>query len=99
MAVIPLGTGNDLSRAFGWGPAFNKAWIKGHGALYKCASCHCLYVHVFAIVLQCCMLICLQTSCALVGVTACNKTWIMGHGTLCKRNDLMSHLVDLDASV
>lgn len=28
VAVMPLGTGNDLSLTFGWGNAFLDAWIK-----------------------------------------------------------------------
>ena len=34
VGIIPLGTGNDMSRTFGWGTAFDKKWIKGHDALY-----------------------------------------------------------------
>lgn len=30
VAMIPMGTGNDLARTFGWGPAFNGKWIKAH---------------------------------------------------------------------
>ena len=28
VAIMPLGTGNDLSLTFGWGNAFLDAWIK-----------------------------------------------------------------------
>ena len=27
VAVMPLGTGNDLALSFGWGNAFQQAWI------------------------------------------------------------------------
>ncbi len=27
VAVLPLGTGNDLSLSFGWGNTFQQAWI------------------------------------------------------------------------
>ncbi len=28
VAMMPLGTGNDLSRSFGWGKAFSKRMLK-----------------------------------------------------------------------
>ena len=31
LAVMPLGTGNDLSLSFGWGNTFLKAWIEVRG--------------------------------------------------------------------
>ena len=34
VGIIPLGTGNDMSRLFHWGAAFDKNSIKGHDALY-----------------------------------------------------------------
>ena len=27
VAVLPLGTGNDMSLSFGWGNTFQQAWI------------------------------------------------------------------------
>ncbi|KAG2440916.1 hypothetical protein HXX76_003769 [Chlamydomonas incerta] len=35
IAMIPLGTGNDLSRSFLWGPAYDPKCIKGHKNMYK----------------------------------------------------------------
>lgn len=35
VAVVPLGTGNDLARSFGWGGMFEKKWIKDHEALHR----------------------------------------------------------------
>ena len=35
VAIIPLGTGNDMSRTFGWGAAFDPAWVSDHDSLYK----------------------------------------------------------------
>ena len=37
VAVMPLGTGNDLALSFGWGNAFQPSWIKvGRWALTFC---------------------------------------------------------------
>mmetsp|Transcript_9143 Transcript_9143/g.19598 ORF Transcript_9143/g.19598 Transcript_9143/m.19598 type:complete len:507 (+) Transcript_9143:45-1565(+) len=35
VAMIPMGTGNDLSRSFNWGPAFDKGWISSFTTLYS----------------------------------------------------------------
>lgn len=34
IAIMPLGTGNDLSRSFNWGPAFMNGWIASDGGVY-----------------------------------------------------------------
>ncbi|KAK9840512.1 hypothetical protein WJX84_002557 [Apatococcus fuscideae] len=34
VAVMPLGTGNDLALSFGWGNAFQQAWIAERSSLY-----------------------------------------------------------------
>ncbi|KAK9835245.1 hypothetical protein WJX81_008484 [Elliptochloris bilobata] len=35
VAVLPLGTGNDLSLSFGWGNTFQQAWIDRHITIYE----------------------------------------------------------------
>ncbi|KAK9817059.1 hypothetical protein WJX72_008941 [[Myrmecia] bisecta] len=35
VAVMPLGTGNDLSLSFGWGNTFLKSWITKHLSIYE----------------------------------------------------------------
>ncbi|CAK0764782.1 hypothetical protein CVIRNUC_003193 [Coccomyxa viridis] len=35
VAVMPLGTGNDLSLSFGWGNTFLKTWINKHITIYE----------------------------------------------------------------
>ena len=41
VAVMPLGTGNDLSLSFGWGNTFMQSWISVRGPpgsmLHPCA--------------------------------------------------------------
>jgi diacylglycerol kinase (ATP) len=34
VAVVPLGTGNDLSLSFGWGNAFLPAWLRNFPSVY-----------------------------------------------------------------
>ena len=34
VAVVPLGTGNDLSLSFGWGNAFLPAWLRDFPSVY-----------------------------------------------------------------
>lgn len=35
IAIMPLGTGNDLSRSFNWGEAFHPKWTKDHDHVFK----------------------------------------------------------------
>ena len=35
MAVLPLGTGNDLSLSFGWGNAFLPSWLRNFASVYN----------------------------------------------------------------
>ncbi len=35
VAVLPLGTGNDLSLSFGWGNAFLPSWLRNFGSVYN----------------------------------------------------------------
>ena len=39
VAVMPLGTGNDLSLSFGWGNAFLKSWINVRALLRTSLPC------------------------------------------------------------
>ena len=34
VAVLPLGTGNDLSLSFGWGNTFLKSWLRSYASVY-----------------------------------------------------------------
>ena len=50
VAVLPLGTGNDLSLSFGWGNTFQQAWIDVRPAVRAvavgCYACECAFVMV-----------------------------------------------------
>lgn len=34
VAVLPLGTGNDLSLSFGWGNTFLPSWLRSYASVY-----------------------------------------------------------------